>query len=368
MQIAEADLPGFEAHAGPAGLAGVQSLPIPDPVGGITGLVGDQLATSVVGLLRRVAGDFLDGLAEPVLTYVLHTPDLLAEPTLRQLWLTSLACLYVLAGLLVVIAATALIPGSTGRLGQAAREALGVRLVAGLLTASVALPLVALEAELANRLVDTLVPAGLAGTSGPLWSALTRAVTGAPDAQLGLLVITLVGVVLLVTITVLGLARWATLWLLIALAPLAMGFATLPGGAGVARAWWRLQLAAVFLPLAHAVLLGAYVAMFSSERNPFIGSLAGVAVLGLMAKLPGWAAGQAAGIGAHDIGGRIRYGAHRARRAVVVASAVGTGGASGAAAAGTSALGRASYGAAAAGTRAAGRAAGGGPSRGGDRY
>lgn len=53
-----------------------------------------------------------------------------------------------------------------------------------------------------------------------------------------------------------------------------------------------LQLVTVFLP-SPTVLLGTYVAMFASERTGLVGALAGIAVLGLMAKLRAWGAGMA---------------------------------------------------------------------------
>jgi hypothetical protein len=93
----------FLPAASPATGPGAQ-LPTPNPLG----FVGDGIGSLIRGLLRDLVDDFLKNLAEPVLLYVLHTPDLLAEPTLRRLWATSLAALFVLAGLLVGIASPAI--------------------------------------------------------------------------------------------------------------------------------------------------------------------------------------------------------------------------------------------------------------------
>ena len=250
-------MPGSD---GPAALRA--SGPIPNPVD----WVGDRVADGVESLLRRVVESFVDDLAAPVARFVLHTPDLLGEPTLRRLWLVSLAVLFAVAGLLVAISATAMATGST-RTGLAAREAVSTRLAGSMLTAAVSLPLVALEVQLANRVVDAFVGEGFDAASNPLWKTLGKAALGDPGSSLALLISSVVAVVLLVALVVLGLARWATLWLLVVLAPIGMGFSLLPGGAGVARTWWRLQLAAVFLPIANAVLLATYLAMFSSESS-----------------------------------------------------------------------------------------------------
>lgn len=299
-------------------------LPIPNPFE----FVGDKIGSAIRGLLHDLVDDFLKNLAEPVLRYVLHTPDLLAQPTLRMLWATSLAALFILAALLVCIAGTAMITGSSTRIGMAAREAVGVRLASALLTAAVSLPVVALEVQLANRLVDALTSAGLNDAADPMTSIFLRHLSGDLGSSLAMLVTTLVGVVFLVTLTILGLARWASLWLLIVLAPFAMGLSLLPSGDGAARAWWRLQITAVFLPIAHAVLIATYVAMFSSDKNGFVGALAGVATLALMAKLPGWAAGAAIGLDSGDLTRRLHRTHLLVNRASRAVAAVKTGGAS----------------------------------------
>jgi hypothetical protein len=313
----------FLPAASPATGLGAQ-LPIPNPFG----WVGDGIGSLIRGLLRDLVDDFLKNLAEPVLRYVLHTPDLLAEPTLRRLWATSLAALFVLAGLLVGIAGTAMITGSSTRMGMAAREAVGVRLASAMLTAAVSLPVVALEVQLANKLVDALTSAGLDGASDPITSVFVRNLQGDIGSSLALLITTLVAVVFLVVLTVLGLARWATLWLLIVLAPFAAGLSLLPSGGAAMRAWWRLQVTAVFLPIAHAVLIATWLAMFSSNKTGFVGALAGVATLALMAKLPGWAAGAAMGLDGGNVINNVRRTHGYARMAVRTAVAVKTGGVS----------------------------------------
>jgi hypothetical protein len=316
-------LVAFLPAASPATGPGAQ-LPIPNPFG----FVGDGIGSAIRGLLHDLVDDFLHNLAEPVLRYVLHTPDLLAEPTLRRLWVTSLAALFVLAGLLVGIAGTAMITGSSTRMGMAAREAVGVRLASAMLTAAVSLPVVALEVQLANKLVDALTAAGLDGASEPITSVFVRHLSGDLGSSLALLVTTLVGVVFLVVLTVLGLARWATLWLLVVLAPFAAGLSLLPSGGAAMRAWWRLQVTAVFLPIAHAVLIATWLAMFSSDKTGFIGALAGVATLALMAKLPGWAAGAAMGLDGGTVVHQVRRTHGYARLAVRTVAAAKTGGAS----------------------------------------
>jgi len=330
---------GPAAHHAPAQLAAVPSAPsvdVPNPLDGVGSLMGGQLVTAVTDLLRAFTQDFLSQLAAPVATYVLRTPDLLAEPSLRSFWLIAVAALIACAGLLLALAGLAIIPGDT-RLGHSARHAVGTRLPACLLTATISLPLVALEVELANRLVTAFIGGGFNPKSNPLWTALSGAVTGDTGASLALLVTSTVGVILLIGLVLVGLARWATLWLLIILAPIIMGFALLPGGEGLFRLWWRLQLATVFLPVANAVLLGTYVAMFSSDKTGLVGALSGVAVLALMGKLPTWAAGAAVGVEGSELAQRIRRTSHSGRRVVTTVAAASTGGSSAAALAATGA-------------------------------
>jgi hypothetical protein len=313
----------------------VPHLPIPNPLGGVGSLFGDGIVGTIATLLRAVSSDFLRQLAVPTYRFVLHTPDLLTEPTLRRFWLISFTTLVSLAGLMLAIAGTALITGRSSRIGLAAREAVGVRLIAAVLTAAVSLPVVALEVQLANRITDALVPAAFVNGDSALSRGLFGAASGDAAAGLAVLVTAVVGVVLLVTLVVLSLARWATLWLLVVLAPLAMGASMLPTAGGIARVWWRLQVATVFLPVAHAALLGAYVGMFASHRSGLLGALSGVAVLALMTKLPRWVAEVAVGVEHHELSGRFRQGLRTSRRVAVAATGIGPAGVVGTASAST---------------------------------
>ena len=309
-------LPGLLPTAGAQWAAVRPAAPtdigIPNPIDAVGSAIGGQIVNAVTALLRALSDDFLRQLAAPVARYVLSTPDLLGETTLRDYWLVALSALLACSALPVALAGLGIATGGT-RLGEQARLAVGVRLPACLLTAAVSLPLVALEVQLANRLVDAFVTDGFAAGDNPLWRALTAGAHGDAGAGLAVLVTTVVGVVLLVALVVVGLARWATLWLLIILAPVAMGFALLPGGEHLTRVWWRLQIATVFLPVANAVLLGTYVAMFTSDHSGLVGALSGVAVLALMTKLPAWIAGAAVGVDGHEVAHRLRRGASRVR-------------------------------------------------------
>jgi len=271
------------------------------------GAAGAALTALRLGLTRALAG--------PLAGYLLHTGNLTADPRLVGLWRTSLACLAACLVVPLAVAGLALISGHRG--GASAREALTPtgRQLAPLATALAALPATALEVGLANRLVDALLPAG---EQDGLWQ---RMALGGPTGNLAVAVGSTLLVGILVVVAVLALARWATLWLLVALAPIAMGFALLPGpgAARLTSTWWRLQAAAVFLPVAQATALAAYVAMFLGSRDPVAGAFAGVAVLVLVAKLPSWVAGVAAGAEFRDFTLRLRgtYLAGRAGRDLV---------------------------------------------------
>lgn len=262
----------------------------------MSSLVAGQLVGALAGVLRAVVSSLLHGLLVPVSAYLLHTPPLLAQPGLRRLWLTALAALFALAGVLTAVAALAGIVTPRWRAGSAGR------IVLGLLTAATALPLVALEAQLANALVDAFLPAGAELARGPLVGALTAAVAGSGTARLGLLLVAATGTILLAALALEALLRWAVLWLLVILAPLVMALGMLPGGVPTVRLWWRLQVGAVFLPVAHAALLAAYAALFASTRG-LTAALAGVAVLALLARLPLWVAGQAVHLGPRELAG-----------------------------------------------------------------
>jgi hypothetical protein len=311
-------------EAGVPDLPGVPNL-VPDV---IPNFLGGQLLSAVSELLAELTRDFSAGLTAPVGRFVLSTPDILAEPLLRRVWGVSFACLLLLAALAVGISGVAMITGRLTSVGQAARESVGVRLPTALLTAAVSLPLVALEVELANALCQALLSVDSTGRLGKgELPGVTAPAAGGAGAGLALLVTLAVGVVLLVSLVVLALARWATLWLLIVLAPLAAAFGLLPGGGGVLRVWWRLQLVTVFLPVANAALLATYLAMFRSEQTGLLGALSGVAVLALLTKLPAWASGTALGLQGAEVSGRARRGSAVTQRVLhTVGSRAGTGG------------------------------------------
>jgi hypothetical protein len=243
-------------------------------------------------LLGAVRLAVVRSLTGPLAGYLLHTTDLTGNPALAGLWRTALGCL---AAVLVVPLAVAGVAVVTGR----RRPHLERHHLLALGTALLALPATGLEVGLANRVVDAVLAPG----AGPaLWRRL-----GGVSTPVGDLVGTLaavLSVLLLVVVAVLALARWATLWLLVGLAPLAMALALLPGGERLLGTWWRLQTGTVFLPIGQAAALATYTALFSSARHPLVGALAGVAVLALVARLPGWAAGLAVGVELRDVDAR----------------------------------------------------------------
>ena len=244
-------------------------------------------------LLAAVRLAVVRALSGPLAGYLLHTADPSRDPALGALWRTALGCL---AAVLVVPLALTGLAVVTGR----PRPQPGRHHLLALATAVLALPASGLEVGLANRLVDAvLAPAGAAR----LWGRLAAVHT--PGRELAVSVAGLLVVVLLVVVAVLALARWATLWLLVGLAPLAMAAALLPGGDRLPGTWWRLQVTAVFLPVAQAVALATDVALFATGRSPLVAALAGIAVLALVAKLPRWAAGVAIGVELRDLGGRL---------------------------------------------------------------
>jgi hypothetical protein len=249
------------------------------------------------------AGDLLTGaatalantLAGPLARYLLATRGL-GDPALAALWRISLAVLAAALVLPVAIWGVSAATGATRRLsGSALRTPL-----AALATAVLALPATRMEAALANAVSAALLPRPAA----PLWLALT--VPAGAGRGLAAAAGSLLAALALFAVAVLALARWATLWLLVALAPVAMGFALLPGAGRLTGTWWRLQTTAVFLPVAQAVLLATYLAMFAHSRAGLTGALAGIAMLLLLAKLPGWAAGLALGLEGRDFSGRVR--------------------------------------------------------------
>jgi hypothetical protein len=273
-------------------------------------LLAHGLGSALTALARDLVVGLLHGLLLPITTYLLRTPDLLSQRGLREIWLTALGCFAVLCVPLVALS------GAVVAAGRAQAGAPLTRLAGCAATAVVALPVVAWEARLADALVAALLPQVADLASTPLVTALAGAAAGSGADRLGLLAVSLVGTLLLALLAVQALLRWAALWLLVGLAPLVAALGLLPGDGGPSclRLWWRLQLGTVFLPVAHAVLLGSYAAMFAGDTNGLVAALAGVGVLVLLTRLPAWAAGQAVHLGPRDVTGPLRRAALDASR------------------------------------------------------
>lgn len=255
---------------------------------------------ALAAVVRGVVNDLLRGCSTVIAHYLLATPDPARSAALRQVWEAGLAALGVLAVLAVALAATTTIP-AVGPRAAALREAVGTRLVLGLVSAAVTLPLIAAEVRLADALVGVELPAAAGAARLPAVTALIGAATGSGGAELGGLAVAVTGSALAVLLAIAALARWAVLWLLIALAPLVQAAGLFPGGLPLVRLWWRLQLGTVLLPVAQAALLAADAALFGGAGG-LTPALAGAAVLALAARLPLWAAGQAVHLTPRDIG------------------------------------------------------------------
>jgi hypothetical protein len=211
-----------------------------------------SLVTSAVNPLFAVLGKTL-----------LATPQLGGLATVRSLWAGSLAIadtgyvLLVLAGGIIVMS------HQTLQTSYAVKE-IAPRLVTGFLAANLSLLLAGQAIAVADGLSAALAGQGLdPAAAGVMLRSLTERVLA--TGGVFFVVLALFAVALLLTLTIIYVARLMLTVVLIAIAPLALACHALPQTEGVARWWWRAFTAILAIQSAQAVVLVAAARLFFTE-------------------------------------------------------------------------------------------------------
>lgn len=170
-------------------------------------------------------------------------------------------------------------------------------------TAKVLVPRVALAAILANAslalcgalvALNNALVAALLGPGGAAVFAEFAAALGVTDplhTMVGILV-GIVAAVLALLLVVLFVGRALLLLLLTVLAPLALATYALPQTSEVARVWWRVFLALLFVQVVQAMLVAVAVTVFghtdwiAEPASGLVSALLAVTVLYLLFRLP----------------------------------------------------------------------------------
>ncbi|MCA1704610.1 MAG: hypothetical protein LC808_15645, partial [Actinobacteria bacterium] len=214
---------------------------------------------SVFGSIGDAINDWFQGIVESALSpvfdlfsrTVFSTPNLASQPRLVSLWKTSVA---LADAFLVLFAVTggAIVMTNGGVGARLTAKEMLPRLVVGAAACNLSLVVVSQLTRLTNSLAEAIVGAGgdPRSVSEQMAELISGAFTNPFLALLGLVVVVLG--LLVVAVFVL---RVAAVVVLVAGAPLLLVCHALPQTETLARLWWRGMLAALFVPVAQALVL-----------------------------------------------------------------------------------------------------------------
>ena len=247
------------------------------------------------------------GLMSDLARFALSTPDITQVPALVALWQTSLGLSAALAALLTAAAGGFVaLPASLG--ARMDLRAVAVRAVFAVLLASQSLRLVGWLIHLTN-LADRAF-----GQSAALESAL-RAPTP-PGGILTFVVAIVPYLALLVVLAVIYAVRLVELFVLAAVAPLALICGLSPASDGLARAWAAELLAVLLLQPVQVLLLVLFevsVVDLSAQGSPPEALVSSLAILYLTLRLPGWLRRMVHSVGQESVTAALAWAASRAR-------------------------------------------------------
>ena len=218
-----------------------------------------RIKDGVFGSIGNAINDWFKGIVESALSPVFElfsrtvfsTPDIASQPRLVALWKTSVA---IADAFLILFAVTggAIVMTNGGVGAQLTAKEMLPRLLVGAAACNLSLVVVVQLTRLTNSLAAAIV--GMGGDPRSVSEQMAELISGAFTnpflALLGLVVVVLG--LLVVAVFVL---RVAAVVVLVAGAPLLLVCHALPQTEALARLWWRAMLAALFVPVAQALVL-----------------------------------------------------------------------------------------------------------------
>lgn len=262
--------------------------------------ITSQVAQAINSWLESAARQLLGPALQAAGRLIFQTPSLDRLPPVQQAWSIArdatdgLLVIGVLVAGILVMASGTLETRYTAKL-------LIPRLVLAAVAANLSLLLCGALIDLANALTSTLLGPDPSAT---VWQQLGQGITSAGAAGLLEVLVGLAAALLAVLLVVVYVARDLILLVATVLAPLALVTYALPQTEELARLWWRIYCAGVFVEVIQAVLvlvsaqLVAHTDWLGAGGSGLVTGLVLITVLYLLLKLPfaayRWAFGHSA--------------------------------------------------------------------------
>jgi hypothetical protein len=283
---------------GPPTTAGSRSGgPFPSPPAPGLFDVAGRLRAAINGWLRDLVAAAINPAVELAARSVLATPNLAAPGgRVRELWGLSVGLANAGYVLLVCAGGVLLMTNETLQARYTVKD-VAPRLVIGLVASNTSLALVGVGIDLANALSRALLGPGIDPDQA---RATLKAVLVFPldDADVWLILLTLIVVVLALILGASYVLRVAVLVALTVAGPLALAGHALPQTEALARWWWRGVTACLAIPVAQSLaLITALRVFFHADQDRVLGLgsarlvdlLVAVCLLWLLARIPTWA-------------------------------------------------------------------------------
>ncbi|WP_436778216.1 hypothetical protein [Yinghuangia sp. YIM S09857] len=251
-----------------------------------------MVVNAVTGLLGKLVEDAAQPLLDMLGKTLLATPDPSANPSVRNVWETSLAITAGIYGLFILAGGVTVMAYESVQTRYAAKQ-IGPRLITSFLVAAASMELMHHAVAISNAVAQDILGEGVDGRG--LVAKLFNPLTGG----LFLLLLVVVQFAVVVAVLLSFMVRTALVMLLAACAPLALACHASPATEGLARLWWRAFGGCLAIQLAQAVTLivGVRTLYGQGDGSPFgfptasgLGAvLAGLALFYILFKTPSWA-------------------------------------------------------------------------------
>ena len=231
---------------------------------------------------------------------LLTTPDPDTLPQIGVLWAQSWQLVVAIYGIVVMAAGVLLVVHHTLQTRWSARELIP-RLVVGFLAGAASMLIATTAIRIANALAKAVAGSGVDPSSTA--TAIRQLIeANTPQSTTFLLCLCLALEVMIIILFISYAVRVAVTVILLVGAPLALMCHALPGIDSVARWWWRSFAACLGIQVAQSLILVVVLRVFltpngwmaipntvsSPTANGEINIMVGIALMGVLAKTPGW--------------------------------------------------------------------------------